>query len=54
MIILSLNIRGLGSISTKKSLERIIFLHKPNIFMLQETMGMEKKSLGDLDFVLKE
>jgi exonuclease III len=48
MINLSLNINGLRKSFKKFALSRLVNCHKPNVILIQETMGEEQKFIDDL------
>jgi exonuclease III len=44
MILMTLNIRGVGGTPKLHSLRRILIVHKPDILFLQETLVNEEKA----------
>jgi exonuclease III len=54
MIILSINIRGLGNPSKKNALGRQVDLHKLDIVLIQETMGEGKKLIRERSNLMKD
>ena len=53
MIILSLNIMGLGSPSKMLSLDRLVERHKLDVILLDETMGAGQNMIGLIGNILK-
>jgi exonuclease III len=54
MIIMSLNIRGVGKASTKLALGKLMDLQQLDIIMLQETMGEGIDIMEDLSKLWKD
>jgi hypothetical protein len=53
MIIVSLNTKGMGNPLNNNSLVRLVELQKPNILLIQETMGESWKIIGEISTILK-
>jgi exonuclease III len=51
MIILSINVKGLGSHPKILLLVILVEIHRPDILLIQETMGMVKKCSRTSSFV---
>ena len=45
MIILSLNMRGIGGTLKQQALKRMFFVYKPDVVMIQESMRSRSKSI---------
>lgn len=45
MIILSLNMRGIGGTLKQQALKRMFFVYKPDVVMIQESMRSRSKAI---------
>jgi hypothetical protein len=54
MISLSLNVRGLGSPSKRISSVRLVEIHRPDVLMIEETMGESHKLVKELGKFFKD